>query len=214
MLIMWFGKQFYCLTAFIVTEVSSVALFGITLIAQHVHNTGQTAFMTPKAMVIGAYTAMIGVIIGGVVQVLQLIMNAKNQKLEAAFHEKEIKDAADKEVLAAKAELLRQQVVLLTGWQTTLLNQKPGEPPGTQPTFFPDPATATPQAMEQAKTLPLVSTPLTDAKVIPVIPVGTADPILSGSGILRGLGTQTAMKENTEAVKANTEAVKEVSQKM
>src|SRR5688500_13402607 len=105
MLIMWFGKQFYCLAAFMVTEICSVVLFALALFAQQVQTGVQAGFGpgTPKVMVIGAYTAMIGVVIGGLVQVLQLIMNSKNMKLEAAFHEKQIQDSADKKVLATQA---------------------------------------------------------------------------------------------------------------
>jgi hypothetical protein len=223
---MWFGKQFYCLAAFMFTELSAMALFIFSVLAQVTPDAMHGA-LTPKAMVIGAYTAMIGVIIGGVIQVMQLVVNSKATKLEGAIRERDIQSEAEKktreaidsarakelELVKAQAEILRQNMVWLQGWQTTMLNQKPGEDYGTSPTFHPDPTTSTPQAMEQSRTLPLVSNPVLDSVVPPLVPIppGITKVSPSSSGIFPADGTKDAVKENTEALQENTEAIKEAT---
>lgn len=225
---MWFGKPAYCLMAFLTTEISAVALLFITMLAQVTPNIQNMGPLTPQAMIILAYASMIGVVVGGVVQVLQLVVNSNSRKLEGVIREKEIQYKADQESRAAKeamharelellktqADILRQNSVWLQGWQTTILNQKPGEPYGDSPTFNPDPATSTPQAMAQAQTLPLVATPLTDANLPPVVPLAP-EVLKTGSGLLPSLGTSNApIRENTEALKENTEAVRDVVKKL
>lgn len=227
---MWFGKQIYCLAAFMATEVFAMALMFFSILGYYGQSTMEIGPLTPKAMIIGAYTAMIGVIIGGVIQVLQLVVNSKASKLEGVIREKDIRDQADKEariaidaarsremeLVKAQAEILRQQTVWLQGWQTTILNQKPGEPYGTSPTFHPDPNTSTPQAIEQARTLPLTANPVINSHVPPVVPV--PPDVLKTSGppnifVQTGTGN-AAVKENTEAVRENTEAVREATENL
>jgi hypothetical protein len=228
---MWYCKQIPCLIAFMVTEISAMTLFFVTIWSQASPMLPNYGPLTPQAMTILAYSSMVGVIIGGVIQVFQLFVNSKNSKLEASLALKEAQDKADKEarvtidiyhakeieLLKTQAEVLRQQAVWVQGWQTTILNQKPGEPYGDKPTFAPDPATSTPQAMEHARVLPLVSIPLTDTELPPVVPVPPEFlKTGSGSGIFLPIGTQNAtteeIKENTDAVRETTQAVKETTQ--
>jgi hypothetical protein len=224
---MWFGKQVYCLAAFMLTELSAMSLFAFSVLAQATPGV-MTEGLTPKAMVIGAYTAMIGVIFGGVIQVIQLVVNSKASKLEGAIRERDIRDQAQKEasdareayrareleLVKAQAEILRQQTVWLQGWQTTILNQKPGEPYGDTPTFNPNPESSTPQAMEQARTLPLVAHPIVDTQLPPLVPVPPEVMKSSSSGLRPAIGTPNSVQENTEALKENTEAVKEATDRM
>jgi hypothetical protein len=231
MLLMMIVKQGYCLAAFMMTEVFSVMLLFFTVLAQMTPEIPVSGPLTPKAMVIGAYTAMIGVIVGGVIQVLQLFVNSRSTKLEAQIRERDIREEAEKriraeqdayrdrqmELVKTQAEVLRQQSVWLQGWQTTILNQKPGEAYGHGPTFHPDPTTSTPQAIEQAKTLPLTSMPMVDSPVPAVIPVPPEVMKVSpsGSGLFVPIGTQDAViRENTEAVRENTATVKEATDKL
>lgn len=236
MLIMWFGKQAYCMAAFLATELFSVALLLFSVLAQATPDANTFHSLSPKAMVIGAYTAMFGVIIGGVIQILQLFVNSRNTKLEAQLRERAIQDEAEKkirqvqdearttekEMIKQQVEVLRQQAIWLQGWQTTILNQKPGEPYGNYPTFNPDPNTSTPQAIEQAKTFPLVATPLVDTNVPALVPLPEGVMKSSSSGFFPAIGTPNAtVKENTEnlkvateELKVNTEALKEVSKKL
>ncbi len=225
---MWFGKQAYCLAAFLATELFSVALLFFTLFGQVTPDVLHHGPLTPKAMVIGAYTAMIGVILGGFIQVIQLFVNSRNSRLESQLRERDIKEEAEKksreaqdsfrareiEMLKQQSELLRQNALWLQGWQTTILNQKPGEPYGHGPTFNPDPSTSTPQAIEQSKTLPLLSVPVVESPLPPLVPV-PPEVLKTSSGSFPAIGTGNApLQENTEALKDNTKAVKDASDKL
>jgi hypothetical protein len=206
-----------------------MALLLTSLLAQVTPEMMHHGPLSPKAMVILAYASMMGVIVGGVIQVLQLFVNSKNNRLEAQLREQDIRAQSEKqireaqeaararemELMKAQGEVLRQQAVWLQGWQTTILNQKPGEPYGHGPTFNPDPETSTPQAMEQSKTLPMVSVPLVETPVPPLVPVPPEVLNPSSSGFFQGNGTPIApIVENTEALKENTEAVKNASEKL
>jgi len=122
--------------------------------------------LTPQAMMIAAYTSLVTAIFGGVVAVVQVIVTARNAK-----------NTKENEVLRMQTQLQAQQIALLSGWQRTILNQKPGENYQDGPTFNPDPNTSTPQAMEHAKSLPVfvttgegyISKP--DSPVTPPIPI-------------------------------------------
>jgi hypothetical protein len=201
LIIMVFARPAISASTFALVFIGSALEMGGGLLAQV---SPSPSGVPPGAGLVMAYTGLVTAVGGLILGILQIL--AANRKADALT-------MIQLATLQAENERLKKEVAENKGWLVTVLNKRHGEELGPEPTFDPDPATATPQALKAASAIPdllkpspPLPLPIPEAlkALIPTAPATAAD---NGQVV-------DAIKQNTEVAQKTAGAVEDIAKRL